>query len=404
MNAFEYLLNLSADQKRGLGVEFTPREIAQQPSTWTKAAQIVIARKAEISKFLKSSGVTSGGAGRKNATLILTGAGSSEFVGNAVFNVMRQRMGANVISVPTTHIVTNPETVFLPGRRYVVLSFARSGNSPESMATYNLVKQVCPEAQQIAITCNKNGKLAVACKNDPQSLYIELPEETNDQSLVMTSSYSTMAFTALALCLMKRSSDVKKLAKQVATAGKRIISEYGDLLRDFAQKDFNRACFLGSNALFGAMEECHLKMQEMTEGRVAAMYNSFVGLRHGPQVFASHNCAIIAAVGTDPYVLQYEIDMLREIKAKKQGVATLVICAKATPELREVCTDIVELFPDGEAVHDDFRVMTDVMVGQILGVFKCMQLGLKPDNPSVSGTINRVVQGINIYPYPSKGP
>jgi tagatose-6-phosphate ketose/aldose isomerase len=290
--------------------------------------------------------------------------------------------------------------VFLPGRKYVVLSFARSGNSPESMATFNLVKQVCPSARQVAITCNKNGKLALACKSDPRALYIELPEETNDQSLVMTSSYSTMAFTALALCFLDQPDDLTRMALQVGAAGNRIIKQYGDVLQKFAQKDFSRACFLGSNALYGTMQECHLKMQEMTEGRVAAMFNSFVGLRHGPQVFASHHCAVVAAVGTDPYVLPYELDMLREIKAKKQGVATLVICAKATPELRELCSDLVELFPTGDAVHDDFRVMTDVMVGQILGTFKSMHVGLKPDNPSVSGTINRVVQGVTIYPYP----
>lgn len=395
MNAFEALLNLPDEEKKLRGVEFTPKEIAQQPATWAKAAEIVRKRAGDIKDFMKSAGLV----GKKEATLILTGAGSSEFVGNAVENVLRKRLKREVMSIPTTHFVTHPANVFVPGKNYVVLSFARSGNSPESMATYNLVKKVCPAAKQIAITCNKDGKLAKAAKSDKGSLYIELPAETNDESLVMTSSYSTMAFTACGLCFLDAPDELASLAARLGAAGKRIIKEYGDVLKKIASLNFNRACFLGSNALWGTMQECHLKMQEMTEGRVAAMFNSFVGLRHGPQVFANQDCVIVAALSCAPYVRKYELDLLRELKAKKQGCATLVVCDRATAEIRELCTDVVELFPNVDPVDDDFRVMTDVMIGQMLGTFKSIQCGLKPDNPSVSGMINRVVQGVTIYPY-----
>jgi tagatose-6-phosphate ketose/aldose isomerase len=391
MNAFEELLNLPADQKKTKGVEHTPREIAQQPATWAKAAEILRKRRAEISDFLRAD---------PKATIIMTGAGSSEFVGNAVAPALRRRLKRTVESVPTTHIVTHPGTVFVPGQSYIVISFARSGNSPESMATYNLVKQVCPQARQIAITCNKDGALAKAAKSDAGSFYIELPEETNDRSLVMTSSYSTMAFTAAGLSLLENADELSALAEKLGAAGNRIVKEYGGVLEKFTKRPFNRACYLGSGALYGTMQECHLKMQEMSEGQVVAMFNSFVGLRHGPQVFCNKDCMIIAALATDKFVRKYELDMLRELKAKKQGGGTLMICAKADAEIRDLATDVVELFPNGNAVDDDFRIMSDVMVGQILATFKCMLCGLKPDNPSVSGTINRVVQGVTIYEYP----
>ena len=42
------------------------------------------------------------------------------------------------------------------------------------------------------------------------------------------------------------------------------------------------------------------------------------------------------------------------------------------------------------------------MVGQIMGYYKSLQLGLNPDNPSISGAISRVVQGVKIYEYPEK--
>jgi tagatose-6-phosphate ketose/aldose isomerase len=126
------------------------------------------------------------------------------------------------------------------------------------------------------------------------------------------------------------------------------------------------------------------------------MYNSFVGLRHGPQVFINKSTAVIAALSSDPYVQPYELDMLRELKTKNQGMATLAICTKATPELSTLATSIVS---PGIPLDDNFRILTDTLIGQLLGTFACLRCGLKPDNPSTAGTITRVVQGVTIYPY-----
>jgi tagatose-6-phosphate ketose/aldose isomerase len=399
MNAFESLLNISAEEKKARGLEHTPKEIAQQPATWAKAAEMLQSRSGEIGAFLDAAGLT----GNNKAHLILSGAGSSEFVGNAVAPGLRKRLKRTVTSVSTTNIVTHPD-IFIPGENYVVLSFARSGNSPESMATYHLVKQMCSAVRQIAITCNKDGALAQATKKDCNSLYVELPEETNDKSLVMTSSFTTMAFTALGLGMLGSSGEMTMAAAAIGAAGKRVMGQYGDLLKNFADQPFTRACFLGSGPLNGTMQECHLKLQEMTEGRVVSMYNSFVGLRHGPQVFVNKECAVVAALSSDAYVRKYELDMLRELSAKKQGCGEgpLVICDRATPEIGDLAGAVVELFPDGGTVDDDLRIMTDTMVGQILGTFTSLRCGLKPDNPSVSGTISRVVQGVTIYDYTTK--
>ena len=393
MSAFEALLNLPDAQKAAKGIEHTPKEIAQQPSTWAKAVDVLRSRKPEIARFMADAGLTGDG----DATLVLTGAGTSEFVGNSVVNVLRRRLGREVQSVPTTHFVTHADVMFVPRHRYVLLSFARSGNSPESVATYNRVKKCCPGIRQLVITCNREGELARVAHEDADALCIEMPEETNDRSLVMTSSFSTMAFAAIGLCFLDALDDLEQVAGRIGNAAERVIRDGGDLLFDFAGRPFSRACFLGSNALYGTMQECHLKMQEMTEGRVACTFDSFLGLRHGPQVFVNGDCIVVAALSSDPQVRRYEMDLLRELKAKGQGCGTLVICDRATDEVRDVSTAVVEFFPDGGAIEDDFRVMTDVVVGQILGTFTSMKVGLKPDNPSESGTISRVVQGVVIY-------
>ncbi len=393
MNKFEKLLALSKDEAIKTGLQYTPGEIAQQPVTWQKALALLKKRRKELQTFLAAHGIY----GEHESVVILTGAGSSEFVGTAVCNLLRRRLHREVISIPTTHLVTHTKETLVSGHSYVVISFARSGNSPESLATYKAISKHHPEAAHIVITCNKDGKLAKYAENDDRSYCIILPDETNDRSLVMTSSYSTMAFTAAGLAFLDNLDELGRICDLLSLGAKRIVDDYGDLIADFAALQFSRACFLGSDTLWGTMEECQLKLQEMTEGRVSARFDSFLGLRHGPQVYVNDTCAVIAALASNPGVRRYEMDLLRELKQKKQGCGTLVICDKADNELREFATHIIELYPDGNPLPDEFRIMTDVMVGQILGTFKSIDVGLKPDNPNRSGMINRVVQGVVIY-------
>lgn len=397
MNAFEKLLALPPVEKKRLGVEYTPPEIAQQPEVWLKTCGALCAAGQPIRGFLKKAGLTGG----TEATVILSGAGTSEFIGNAISFALRRELGREVISIPTTHLVTHAPSIFVRGHRYVLVSFARSGNSPESIATFDLARKTCPGLRQVAITCNRAGALARAARADANALCIELPPETNDKSLAMTSSFSSMALAGCGLAFMDRMDALEEIAGRLGEAVRRVIREYGEQLHAFAFRPFRRASFLGSNTLYGTMQECHLKMQEMTNGRVACRYDTFLGLRHGPQVFVDDECAVVAALSAACYPRLYEIDMLKELRAKRQGCGTLIICDRADSALRRLGDTVVELFPAGKPVHDDFRVMTDVVVGQILAVFKSMALGLKPDNPSPGGTINRVVKGVRIHRFPA---
>ena len=260
-------------------------------------------------------------------------------------------------------MVTHGREFLVEENDYAILSFARSGNSPESVATYDAVKKYHPGARQLVITCNKDGALAKKAGADSSSYCILLPEETDDNSLVMTSSFSTMAMVASCLPWLDDEAFLLDICRKLGEGASRVFSEYGDMLADFGSRPFKRACYLGSNTLFGTMEECQLKMQEMTDGQVTAKFESFLGLRHGPQVFVDETCAVIAGLSSDPSVRRYEMDMLRELREKKQGMATLVICDRAGDDLRAITEFIVELYPNGDAVDDQFRIMTDVAVG-----------------------------------------
>jgi len=393
MNAFLELLSLSDQDKQKLGIVDTPREIRQQPDTWKKAVEMVLAQKDDLGKFMETAGLR----GDKRSSIIMCGAGTSEFIGNSLINLLRKGLQRESISVPTTHMVTHGREMLLEGCDYTIVSFARSGNSPESVATYDLVKKYHPAASHLVITCNREGALALRAAEDESAYCIVLPEETDDRSLVMTSSFSTMVMVAACLPWIDDMEFLLDTCGELCSGADRIFSEYGDMLASFGRKPFKRACFLGSDTLFGTMQENQLKMQEMTDGQVSARFESFLGLRHGPQVFVDNSCVVIAGLASNPRVRRYEMDMLKEIRRKDQGMGTLVVCDRADAELREITEDIVELFPEGQKIDDQFRIMTDVAVGQILGTFKSMSLGLKPDCPSAAGVINRVVQGVTIY-------
>jgi tagatose-6-phosphate ketose/aldose isomerase len=387
MNAFEKLA-ASAQPFQ------TVREINQQPSAWRRTLEVLRAQRKDIASFLSAAG-----RGGEPPELILSGAGSSEYVGRSIEAALRRTLGRAVSTVPTTHFVTHAETVFFPDRDYLLVSFARSGNSPESVATFRRVQEQFPRVKQLVITCNRDGELARCAAKSPASLCILLPEETNDASLVMTSSFSSLALAGLSLGFLDFFEGFGALVDAAAAGAERVIREYGDAIRDFADLRFTRACCLGSHALLGVMHEARLKMQEMTAGRIVSTFDSFLGLRHGPQVFVNDACIVVAALSSGPTARRYELDLLRELRDKKQGMGTLVICGKSDGEVRAVAKTVIEIFPSPEPLPDDCRVLTDIVACQILATFTSIGLGLSPDNPSPDGIINRVVQGVTIYPW-----
>jgi tagatose-6-phosphate ketose/aldose isomerase len=393
MNAFELLLALEDEEKKRMGVEHTPGEIAQQPRVWLEALDILRQERGRILAFMNQAGM----AGAKTATVFLSGAGSSEYVGNCLANTLRVRLQREVLSVPSTDFVTHAESFLLASTPYALVSFARSGDSPESLATSRLLSRLSPQTCQLAVTCNRAGALAKVVGGTERGFNLFLPEKTNDKSLVMTSAFSTLALVGLGLGFLHDFDRLESSTARAARAAERVLGHYGDGIREFANKSFSRACYLGTACLYGTMEECRLKMLEMSNGMVSASAHSYLGLRHGPQVFVDRDCVVVAAVSTDPHRRRYEVDLLRELRDKRQGKGFLLICDRAGPELRTIADMCVELSSGEEVLEDEFRVLTDVVVGQVLATFKSLALGLKPDSPCEAGTISRVVQGVKIY-------
>jgi tagatose-6-phosphate ketose/aldose isomerase len=140
-----------------------------------------------------------------------------------------------------------------------------------------------------------------------------------------------------------------------------------------------------------------LKMLEMTSGRVATLCETFLGLRHGPMSFVHEDCLVVAFLSSDPVLRAYESDLLRELDRKKLGLLKVIVGEHIAGEL--ICADDLAIECLGlKDLSDDNSPVIDVLVGQLLAFFRCLNEGLRPDSPSENGSISRVVQSFELHP------
>ncbi|MBO7457549.1 MAG: hypothetical protein J6T71_06990, partial [Paludibacteraceae bacterium] len=193
--------------------------------------------------------------------------------------------------------------------------------------------------------------------------------------------------------LDKDAEQIEKTAKNAEA----VIAEYEEKLKEIASRPFERGVFLGSGALKGIAEECHLKLQELTDGAVVCKFDSFLGFRHGPKAVVNDKSIVVYLMTDKEDVQRYERDLVKQVDANNKPVAQLIVVAGKAPELPGVKADLVVKMPYGPKENDFYGIVPYVLVGQLLGFYASKAHGLNPDAPSVSGNIHRVVEGVTIY-------
>jgi D-galactosamine 6-phosphate deaminase/isomerase len=373
------------------GYAHTLREIAQQPVTWIETAAQVPAHLPLIDSILEESGVRQG-----RGALVLTGSGSSLYVGECLALPLQQALRAPVSAVASGQLLTHPDSSVPPVGPYLVVSLARSGNSPESAAALDLLLDD-PRASHLILTCNGEGALATRYRNRPRVRVVVLDEKTNDKSLVMTSSFTNMVLAGWALGPRGVADGHSARARAVARAAVAVLQGSADGLARVARRGFSSAVYLGSGCRLGGARESSLKMLEMSDGRVSTLAESYLGLRHGPMSAVREDTVVVAFLSSNPVVRAYELDLLRELDRKKLGASRVIVGAAVPPGLAARPEDLVVDVTAAGALSDSDIVLVDVLVGQVLAFFRCLGAGLRPDSPSTSGVINRVVESFAIH-------
>jgi tagatose-6-phosphate ketose/aldose isomerase len=378
---------LSASSQNSVdGYHHTIREICQQPATWSETAR-------QMNEFGTAIKESLAGCER----IILTGSGSSQYVGECVAPALQKELRLPVEVQGGGELLLRSATSVAGGRTLVV-SIARSGNSPESAACVRALLDNEPQTKHLILTCNANGKLAREFLNEPRVRTISLSEEVHDRSLVMTSSFTNLALSARFLGWADRADKFIALGNRLDFAARRLLANWPDSLHAFVTGNVSRIVFLGSGCRFGAAREAALKVLEMTDGKIASMSETYLGLRHGPMCFINDQTLVVCFLSSDPLVRAYERDVILELNAKQLGARKLVVGLRDPGNGVCKSSDLAIPYelPDHETEDADLALL-DVMIGQILGFHRCLEEGLQPDLPSQSGVISRVVNDFRIH-------
>lgn len=386
--------NLSEEELREKGALNTAREICQQPDAWEETLGILKARQAEIEAFVKPL------LQKQDLRIIFTGAGTSAYAGDVIAPYLREKTKRDVWSIATTDIVSAPGQFLIKQKPTVMVSFARSGDSPESIGTFDLAEQMVDEIYQIIITCNNNGALTKKAKeNADHTLSIYMPERTNDLGFAMTSSFTCMLLGGLMIFDMENFEANAALVKRIAACGRKIL-QLGQGLPELGAAGFERITFLGSGVLYGLARESCLKVLELTAGKIAAISESVMGFRHGPKSIINDKTLVVMLLSTDAYTHEYEIDFLRELYHDEGGFKVMAVCAAPDQEVQELAdyTFVVDETADGIWGKDAYLALGYVLFDHIFALAASMAKGIASDTPCPSGSVNRVVKGVILHP------
>ena len=387
------IFNYTEEQMKENFSTFTIHEIYQQPATWRKTCAQLAACKDELQKFVDQVVKAA------DFDIVLTGAGTSEFVGNSLYHALNKKYDFKVKSYASTDIVPNPEDTLSRTKPTLLVNFGRSGNSPESVGSVEAAEVVCENIYHLFVTCNCEGALSKLADKHDNCFALNLTPETHDKSFAMTSSYSNMYLATYLALNLDRLDEITAAVEKICAAGQNFLdNQYEEVAKIVADFDFNRIVYLGNIALKGVAQESALKMLELTAGKVATMYDSQLGFRHGPKSIINDNTLTVAYLSDDAYRRRYELDLIKEMAGQRKGNKIAVVYNTDCAEVKELADYAIQ-FNIGDAMENVMLGLDFIMFAQTLAVLKSLSMGITPDNPCPTGEVNRVVKGVILYPY-----
>jgi tagatose-6-phosphate ketose/aldose isomerase len=372
----------------------TAGEIYQQPKLWGEVLEIVKSNIKEIGNYLEER------LNKKDIRVILTGAGTSAYVGEIVADKLNAGQENIYEAIATTDIVDNPKLYLKKDIPTILVSFARSGNSPESVAAYNLANELVSDISHIFITCNSKGKLAEISKDKENILLLTMPEESNDKGFAMTSSFSCMTLTSLLIFDLENLKENEKQAAKLISTGKRILDEDYKGIQSTIDVNYNRVIYLGSSNFKGLTKESSLKLLELTRGQIVSQSETVLGFRHGPKSIVNDDSIIIVYISDNDYTRKYEIDILKEIYHDAGNHKLIAISNNYYEEIEDITDEYLYLAKDNSGITNiGFISLLYAIYAQVFSLLSSVKSAVEPDNPNPSGLVNRVVKGVTIYKY-----
>lgn len=378
-------------EKNGLN---TAREIYQQPELWLETAKIVEENKEKIEEFLKRLD------GEKETRIIFTGAGTSAYAGEIAIPYLNSKYDYKFEAIATTDIVSSPKSYLKKDNSTVIVSFARSGNSPESVATYKLAEELVDDISHVFVTCNPEGELSKIAKDNENVLLLLMPERSNDKGFAMTSSFTTMLLGSLLTFDIDNIEENIKNIAELSKLGTKIVNEGYKDIEKLVNLEYDRVVYLGSESMKGLARESALKVLELTRGKVVSSYESILGFRHGPKSIINDKTLVFAYMSEDEYTRKYDLDLVKETHGDFGDHKVITISKIYDEEIEKHSDYHWYLSHENKEIGNEiYSTIAYVLYAQLFALMSSVKLGIEPDNPSPSGAVNRVVKGVTIYDY-----
>ncbi|MDR0298630.1 MAG: SIS domain-containing protein [Streptococcaceae bacterium] len=380
------MFQLTKEELKAKGAYITVNEVQRQPSLWRRVFKEYLKNKTKVEDFLQEMS-----AEYSYIRVIFTGAGSSQYVGDTVVKSLTELGDTEHYrfeSISSTDIVSAPQSVLEKDTPTLLVSFARSGNSPESLAAVEIVKHYVTNSYQLSISCAADGALAKSLSTKRNAFNYALPLETLDQGFAMTASFSTMTLVAT-LIFSLESDEIKEKEVEIAAALAEDIFNRTEEITTYLTADINRVVYLGSGPLAAIAREAQLKILELTAGRIATLFDSSMGFRHGPKSFVTNRTSVFVFASNNKYTRQYDIDLYKEVKSDQISAHTVLV----GQELEGFT------YKQAEKLQPAYQVLPAIAFSHVIALIASINVGNTPDTPSVTGTVNRVVQGVTIYPF-----
>ncbi|WP_024285972.1 SIS domain-containing protein [Cellulomonas sp. KRMCY2] len=373
---------MATEVRTVLGSCRTGFEIAQQPRVWRDVAGVVEGRRGDLDRFLADA------LADPACVVVLAGAGTSSFIGELVAHPLARRLARTVTAVPTTDVVSAPHAALPVDRPVLLVSFARSGDSPESVAAVELADRLTSTVRHLVITCNPDGDLARRCGSRDDAFVLVLPPESNDEGFAMTSSFTGMALATL----LAFGVDVD--VEQLAVAGEAVLAGVEPAVAALIAQRPRRLIYLGSGALKGLAHESALKCLELTAGRIFAVGDASMAFRHGPKSTLDADTVAVVYLSNDEYTRAYDLDIARELSAAIGRERVVVVDGAGEADVPAVTWRVPGVATQADAAW----ALPAIVFAQTLALAASLDEGLSPDNPFPGGEVNRVVQGVVIHP------
>ena len=378
---------LDRSQLEARGALWTAREILQQPLMLRRTHELLESRAGEIRDFLQPL------LRRDDLRVMLSGAGTSAFIGDCLAPYLDGRLRRRCDAVATTDIVASPAACLSRRAPLLLVSFGRSGSSPESVAAFELAEQLA-DVHHLVVTCNPSGDLARRARASRNALLLLLPEETHDRSFAMTSSFTSMTYAALNA--LRGPQSAQATLDAIVSATEHALEREAARMRELALAGSERVVYLGSHVLRGLACEAALKLLELTDGGCVAIHDTPLGFRHGPKTIVNDRTLVLVFVSNDPCTRRYDLDLVAELGRDSVAERIVAVTAQHMEDLTGV--EVVRI-PQLAAAEDVDLVFPYVALAQTLAFHASLARGLSPDSPNLAGTVNRVVQGVRIHAF-----